>query len=744
MKKLFTPLLLLSALGTQAQQLSPQSEIFLRKAEGKMHPVEGYSYRQDGSGSFYLPAMILTDGTVKPATLQQRGIRINTQAGKVWTVEFPAANFQQLCRNLPGVQYIELDVPLALSMDSARRTTRVDSVHAGIGLPKRYSGKGVVVGVLDVGFEYNHPAFYDTAYSAYRVKRVWEQKSTSGTPPTGFTYGREITDTALMKTAGTDNADNTHGMHVAGIAAGSGAGAGDSTNRKYRGMAFASDMVLVGITPAQNAWTSTGMSDIIDGMNYVYSYAASVQKPSVVNLSWGCPVGPHDGQSLFSQACDGLTGPGKIFVLSGGNNGRNKIHHNKTFTPADTMLNTLFDFPVTPVGKKSWIDIWGETGQNISVQLSLYDGRTIKDSTGWISLGTTAQPVYLHRGATDTLDGYISATVAAFNNKPRILLDLRSLTPSRLMISVKGNSGTVNVWAGYVYKSSGYYGAFSAGPNGAVAGDSMMTVSDMVTTRSALAVAAYASKPVYTNLAGGTGSSGYNVSYGSLAPFSSSGPAADGRMKPDIAGPGLMVTSSLSSFDSGFMAGGPERGSVVTEWMAPNGHTYRYGALMGTSMSSPAVAGIAALLLEADSSLNPYRMKELLQETAITDSGTGIIPPGGSPKWGAGKVNAYGALQRTLATLGVSEVVKNPAALPVLIYPNPTEDVATLEYHSPKTDVAQITLTDASGKTLRQARWNLSAGQNTMPVDWSGLPAGLYFVGLHTSIGEVQLKVMRK
>lgn len=439
MKKTLITLALCGIIPTAfAQQLSPQGEIFLRKSEGKTGRMEGYAYRQDISGNFYLPALILTDGNLKPEALRQKGIRVNTQAGKVWTVEFPESSFSQLCRNLPGVQYIELDVPLALSMDSARRTTRVDSVHAGIGLPKGFSGKDVVMGVMDVGFDYDHPALYDTTYSRYRVRRIWEQKATAGTPPTGYSYGREITDTAQMKAAGTDNPDNTHGMHVAGIAAGSGAGAGDSTNRKYRGIAYNADVVLVGITPAANAWTSTSMSDIVDGMNYIYSYAASVNKPAVANLSWGCPVGPHDGQSLFSQACDGLTGPGKVFVLSGGNNGDNFIHLKKTFTAADTVVRSYFNFPQTPVGKRSWIDIWGETGQDLQVQLTLYNGTVKGDSTGWISLGTAAQPVLLQGSAGDTLDGYISATVAAFNNKPRILLDLDSRTVRPLAPLRKG------------------------------------------------------------------------------------------------------------------------------------------------------------------------------------------------------------------------------------------------------------------------------------------------------------------
>ncbi|MBK8659377.1 MAG: S8 family serine peptidase [Bacteroidetes bacterium] len=59
--------------------------------------------------------------------------------------------------------------------------------------------------------------------------------------------------------------------------------------------------------------------------------------------------------------------------------------------------------------------------------------------------------------------------------------------------------------------------------------------------------------------------------------------------------------------------------------------------LQGTSMSSPAVGGIIALLLEANLSLTPQQVKDILATTAIVDSSTGIIPAQGSLPWGYGK-----------------------------------------------------------------------------------------------------------
>jgi subtilisin family serine protease len=65
-----------------------------------------------------------------------------------------------------------LDEAVSANLDASRKSSRVDSVHQGIQLPVAYSGKGVVVGIFDGGFDYTHPAFYDTLCQQLRIKRV--------------------------------------------------------------------------------------------------------------------------------------------------------------------------------------------------------------------------------------------------------------------------------------------------------------------------------------------------------------------------------------------------------------------------------------------------------------------------------------------------------------------------------------------------------------------------------------------
>jgi serine protease AprX len=100
-----------------------------------------------------------------------------------------------------------------------------------------------------------------------------------------------------------------------------------------------------------------------------------------------------------------------------------------------------------------------------------------------------------------------------------------------------------------------------------------------------------------------------------LAPFSSRGPTLDGRLKPDLAAPGVAVVSADANTTSG------------------------YFAASGTSMATPFVAGTVALMLDADGSLDPTGVKTLLRSTSTDLGVTGV-----DVNWGHGLLDGYGAV----------------------------------------------------------------------------------------------------
>lgn len=114
-----------------------------------------------------------------------------------------------------------------------------------------------------------------------------------------------------------------------------------------------------------------------------------------------------------------------------------------------------------------------------------------------------------------------------------------------------------------------------------------------------------------------------------LASYSSRGPTVDGRAKPDLVAPGTAIVSTIP----------PASTTSIVRLASGNPDVY-YGPLSGTSMSAPHVAGVVALMLEANPALAPVDVKRILVETA-QDLGA----PGRDDATGAGFVNAIAATQ---------------------------------------------------------------------------------------------------
>lgn len=754
MKKALLFLLLLATAGTEAfaqARLSPSTRRYLQSVKGQPREAtpKGYVYRRGAAGEVTVSALIkVSDPVVAGQSLRAISVKVGTKAGLIWTVRVPVEKVQAFTQ-CAGILYIQLDEPLVQpKLDRARTTTRVDSVHRGLGLPMPYSGKDVVVGIIDFGFDYNHPLFYDTLGSRYRVQKVWELNGT-GTPPAGYGYGRELADTASIKTATTDNDEQTHGTAVAGMAIGS--GYGSSNNRLWRGMAYESEAVLVGVRRDSigEQWMQGGFTDFADGISYIFNHATAVGKPAVVNISWGSQSGPHDGTTLFNEACDALSGPGRIIVMSAGNEGREHIHMGKTFTTSDTMLRTFLTFSPSHY-QRTWVDAWGDTGKVWCADATLYRNGAPVSTTASYCLDDSIHSTYLIGTSGDTCYLEFINSLAEFNDKPRSTITVFNKTTDTVRITLRSTDGSLNVWNEYYYYGYdyGYQSSFSKlGVADAREGDSMMCVSDMGAAQSVLLVGAYVTRANWTDI--NNNGWAYNALYAplnKLASFSSRGPMADGRIKPDITAPGLTVATAVSSYDTAYTVTGSNSFFVRSAWTHPvTARKYHYAEFSGTSAASPAAAGIVALMLQMKPTLTPAECKAVLFQTAIQDTHTGALGTAGNNDWGHGKINAYGAMKLLAQQLGgIATYTGGGKPLDCTLFPNPGDGAFVLHYTGTQAGELSVEVYNAVGTPVMQRGWTVAAGLNALSVEARGLAGGTYLVRVSGREGAASIKMAVK
>lgn len=78
-----------------------------------------------------------------------------------------------------------------------------------------------------------------------------------------------------------------------------------------------------------------------------------------------------------------------------------------------------------------------------------------------------------------------------------------------------------------------------------------------------------------------------------------------------------------------------------------------------------------------------------------------------------------------------------------VIYPNPAQDKAYLSININSTTTASISITDISSKVLQTSSTQLQAGQNTVDLNMTGIPAGMYMVNIKTPTGKKLLKLTK-
>ena len=184
--------------------------------------------------------------------------------------------------------------------------------------------------------------------------------------------------------------------------------------------------------------------------------------------------------------------------------------------------------------------------------------------------------------------------------------------------------------------------------------------------------------------------------------FSSMGPSADGRFKPDVAAQASLV-----------------RGAYYVRNTNPG-----YGSFGGTSFSAPMVAGVVCQILQVNPDLNPNEVWGVLTATASQSA-----DPDNKLGWGI--VDAQAAIDsaRALTPTAITSPPSVPSSFVVHPpYPNPFREKAQflLELPNPASNV-RVTIYNALGQhVLTPYTGPLSTGTHTIRVQAQRIPAGLY------------------
>ncbi|MDM5205760.1 S8 family serine peptidase [Cytobacillus kochii] len=438
-----------------------------------------------------------------------------------------------------------------------------------------FTGEGVKVGILDTGIDYNHPDLKDAYKGGYDFVD-------NDNDPMETTYDDWV---KAGKPSGARAYYTQHGTHVAGIVAGQG------TNE--------SDLAVTGVAPDADIYAyrvlgpygngSTGA--ILAGID-----KAVVDGMDVLNMSLGANY--NDPLYVTSIAVNNAVLAGVTAVVSAGNSGNGMYTLGSPGTSPLALTIGASDTSVTIPTYKGQL----HAGTNVSADLKMV-ARGLDDKVEELK-GQNMPVVDVGEGSFDNKDVNGKVVLAA-----RGYIDLHQI----LKNAKNGGAKAVLLYNAYPLEDVYLGESFDFIPAFSLSSEQGNAIKQALTSGSGTFSFDEIGDPVVT---GGD----------ELADFSSRGPSRVlYDIKPEVTAPGVSVMSTVPSY----MHGEDQIGN----------YQYAYEPLSGTSMAAPNVAGVAALLKQADPDMTPADIKTRLMNTA-----TPLNDEYSVFEVGAGRVDPYKAI----------------------------------------------------------------------------------------------------
>jgi len=506
------------------------------------------------------------------------------------------------------------------------------------------TGEGVRIGIIDTGIDYTHKAFggpgtqeaFDEAYGERGTGPVPEGtydelKFLGGYDFAGYDYDASgtVPGTTLVPTPdenpidSLDSVGSGHGSHVAGTTAAYGVTAdGETFDGDYSTLTDISDwQVGPGSAPEAGLYALKVFGDLGGSTGVVVDALEWAADPNgdgdlsdrldIVNLSLGSDGSPADDpENLF---IDQLSRLGTLSVIASGNagdvtdvggspgNARSALTVANSVGDTQTFDAVRVEAPEELAGTypaQNSVDYAGGSDVTAPVAFVADDFSGCQAFTAAQAAAVQGKIAYLYWDDNDATRACGSA--ARFNNA-QAAGAVGVLLSSELPSFVAGIAGNAGIPGAQLTGASHdtLYPAIEAG-------EVTMTIGP------SLALSSFVSIPEIGDTLNSGSSRGV---HGSL-----------GVAKPDVAAPGTGIASVAS------------------------GHLDGASIKSGTSMATPHVAGIAALVKEAHPGWAPAEVKASVMNTATHDVFTGPSGTGtayGPERVGSGRVDAVDAAANT-------------------------------------------------------------------------------------------------
>lgn len=495
---------------------------------------------------------------------------------------------------------------------------------------KHKSGERVLVGIIDVqGFDFAHPDFVDSKGKT-RFEAIWDQGAASdGTAP--HPYGRVISKTLMNDAIKASvkvgapavelepqsvRAAGSHGTHVASIAAGN-----LGVARRARIAAVLVSLGPEDADPRRSFYDSTRIAHAVD---YLLDLGNQLNCPVSINISLGTNGHAHDESAPVNRWIDSLlTTHGRSICVAAGNAGQEKatgpddmgyvmgrIHTAGQIAAADLDA----DIQWTVAGRDSQdfseneLEFWFSAQDRFAVSLRTPQGK-------WFGPIEPREFMENKQLPDGTFFSIYNELYHAANGSNYIGIYLSPNLKSKPNKGVQSGIWTARLhgreirdgrYHGWIERDDPHNMPPRPGVPSPLAFPSFFTEKSNVDNSSISTLACGQRVIAVANL---------DLEFERVNMTSSQGPTRDGRHKPDVAAPGTDIIAA-----SGF-----------------TGETKRWVAMTGTSMASPYVCGVAALMLATKPNLSAAQINGIIQRTSKplpgadftwrNDAGFGKIDP---------------------------------------------------------------------------------------------------------------------